>query len=394
MLDQEEVRFRAYGRVRSQQITLYQKLPSDTVDHKGPTFDIEIPFLFSTVLDQEETRIHGVRAAHGAEDADSEDESVRGFKDDPSPDSDADDLDDTDHDKFFDAADDFVEADKVRKTLSRKNLPEMLEEAQATPPGKSKRVVRRKALPAPAQEERSASLWSIIKDNVGKDLQKVCLPVYFNEPISALQKCAEDLEYSELLDKAYEAGRAGDPLSRVLYVAAFAVSGYAATEGRTRKPFNPLLGETYEAERPEQGIRFVSEKVSHHPTIVACHCEGRGWRFYGDSNVKSKFWGRSIQVDPVGILTLEFADGEVFQWSKVRGGRTDLGQFDFYKNNQLLTRNEDRRFVLFGYQWHWVPIRHLSCCVADYCCTAPNMQPVGSLTLEFRGLGGLLAVQM
>jgi hypothetical protein len=236
----------------------------------------------------------------------------------------------------------------VRKTLSRKNLPEMLEEAQATPPGKSRRIVRRKALPAPAQEERSASLWSIIKDNVGKDLQKVCLPVYFNEPISALQKCAEDLEYSELLDKAYEAGRVGDPLSRVLYVAAFAVSGYAATEGRTRKPFNPLLGETYEAERPEQGIRFVSEKVSHHPTIVACHCEGRGWRFYGDSNVKSKFWGRSIQVDPVGILTLEFADGEVFQWSKVRGGRTDLGQFDFYKNNQLLTRNETDVLCFLG----------------------------------------------
>jgi hypothetical protein len=31
----------------------------------------------------------------------------------------------------------------------------------------------------------------------------------------------------------------------------------------------------------------------------------------------SKFWGRSIQLDPVGILALEFDDGEVFQWSKV-----------------------------------------------------------------------------
>lgn len=51
---------------------------------------------------------------------------------------------------------------------------------------------------------------------------------------------------------------------------------------------------------------------------VACHCEGTGWKFWGDSNLKSKFWGRSIQVDPVGILTLEFDDGEVFQWSKVR----------------------------------------------------------------------------
>lgn len=51
--------------------------------------------------------------------------------------------------------------------------------------------------------------------------------------------------------------------------------------------------------------------------IVACHCEGTGWKFWGDSNLKSKFWGRSIQLDPVGVLTLEFDDGEVFQWSKV-----------------------------------------------------------------------------
>jgi hypothetical protein len=58
-------------------------------------------------------------------------------------------------------------------------------------------------------------------------------------------------------------------------------------------------------------------QVSHHPMIVACHCEGRGWKFWGDSNLKSKFWGRSIQVDPVGTLTLKFDDGEMFQWTKV-----------------------------------------------------------------------------
>lgn len=51
--------------------------------------------------------------------------------------------------------------------------------------------------------------------------------------------------------------------------------------------------------------------------IVACHCEGRGWKFWADSNLKGKFWGRSIQLDPVGVLTLQFEDGETFQWSKV-----------------------------------------------------------------------------
>ncbi|XP_050267133.1 oxysterol-binding protein-related protein 2B-like isoform X4 [Quercus robur] len=178
-------------------------------------------------------------------------------------------------------------------------------------------IERRKKLPDPVEKEKGVSLWSMIKDNVGKDLTRVCLPVYFNEPISSLQKCCEDLEYSFLLDQAYEYGKAGNSLQRILNVAAFAVSGYASSEGRNCKPFNPLLGETYEADYPEKGIRFFSEKVSHHPTLIACHCEGRGWKFWCDSNLRTKFWGRSIQLDPVGVLTLEFDDGEIFQWSKV-----------------------------------------------------------------------------
>ncbi|XP_020093979.1 oxysterol-binding protein-related protein 2A isoform X2 [Ananas comosus] len=176
---------------------------------------------------------------------------------------------------------------------------------------------RRRKLPEPAEKEKGISLWSMIKDNVGKDLTRVCLPVYFNEPLSSLQKCFEDLEYSYLLDQAYEYGKTGNSLMRILKVAAFAVSGYASSDGRPCKPFNPLLGETYEAEYPEKGIRFFSEKVSHHPVVMACHCEGKGWKFWGDSNLKSKFWGQSIQLDPVGVLTLEFDDGEIFQWSKV-----------------------------------------------------------------------------
>lgn len=68
-------------------------------------------------------------------------------------------------------------------------------------------VKRRKKLPDPIEKEKGVSLWSMIKDNIGKDLTKVCLPVYFNEPISSLQKCFEDLEYSYLLDRAYEWGK-------------------------------------------------------------------------------------------------------------------------------------------------------------------------------------------
>ncbi|MBA0722461.1 hypothetical protein Golax_003138 [Gossypium laxum] len=122
-------------------------------------------------------------------------------------------------------------------------------------------IKRRKKLPDPVEREKGVSLWSMIKDNIGKDLTKVCLPVYFNEPLSSLQKCFEDLEYSYLLDRAYEWGKSGNNLMRILNVAAFAVSGYSSTEGRICKPFNPLLGETYEADFPDKGLRFFSEKI-------------------------------------------------------------------------------------------------------------------------------------
>ena len=39
------------------------------------------------------------------------------------------------------------------------------------------------------------------------------------------------------------------------------MSAYAGTSGRTNKPFNPLLGETYEFVCAEQGFRFIAEKV-------------------------------------------------------------------------------------------------------------------------------------
>jgi hypothetical protein len=47
----------------------------------------------------------------------------------------------------------------------------------------------------------------MIKDNNSKELNKIYLPMYFNEPISSLQCCFEDVKYAYLLDRAYEYGR-------------------------------------------------------------------------------------------------------------------------------------------------------------------------------------------
>jgi len=85
--------------------------------------------------------------------------------------------------------------------------------------------------------------------------------VGFSEPLSFLQRLTEDLEYSDCLDAAAALGD-DDSCLRLAYVTAFSVSGYANTTERLFRPFNPLLGETYECNRKaDLGWRSIAEKV-------------------------------------------------------------------------------------------------------------------------------------
>ncbi|KAI9141962.1 Oxysterol-binding protein, partial [Paraphysoderma sedebokerense] len=178
-------------------------------------------------------------------------------------------------------------------------------------------IVRRKLLPAPVTGD-SVSLVSILRKNVGKDLSTISMPISLNEPLNLLQRLCEELEYSELLDQA---ASCDDSVMRLAYIAAFAVSGYSSTVSRaSRKPFNPLHGETYECERVDKGFRYISEKVSHNPPIMACHAESLkgNYSFWQESKVKSKFWGKSMEFIPSGNVHVTLNKwGEQYTWSKV-----------------------------------------------------------------------------
>lgn len=142
------------------------------------------------------------------------------------------------------------------------------------------------------------SLWSVLKSMVGKDMTRMTLPVSFNEPTSLLQRVTEDLEYADLLN---EAASFDDSTLRLLYVSIFTVSSYASTVKRVAKPFNPLLGETFEYARPDKSYRFFTEQVSHHPPISATWTESPKWDFFGESYVDSKFNGRSFDFKHLGL---------------------------------------------------------------------------------------------
>lgn len=156
----------------------------------------------------------------------------------------------------------------------------------------------RKRLKLDEDDRPKISLWAVLKSMVGKDMTKMTLPVSFNEPTSLLQRVTEDLEYSELLDQA---ASFEDSSLRCLYVAIFTASCYASTTKRVAKPFNPLLGETYEYCRPDKNFRFFTEQVSHHPPVSATWTESPKWDFWGESHVETKFNGRSFGVQHLGL---------------------------------------------------------------------------------------------
>ncbi|MGH0168282.1 UNVERIFIED_CONTAM: hypothetical protein FKN15_069450 [Acipenser sinensis] len=175
---------------------------------------------------------------------------------------------------------------------------------------------RRTCLPAPGPNTSNISLWNIMRNNIGKDLSRVSMPVQLNEPLGTLQRLCEELEYSELLDTA---NQRQDPFERMVYVAAFAISAYASAYHRSgSKPFNPVLGETYECEREDKGLRFISEQVSHHPPISVCQAESDNFIFWQDVRWKNKFWGKSLEIVPVGMVNVILTKfGDHYEWNKV-----------------------------------------------------------------------------
>ena len=128
-------------------------------------------------------------------------------------------------------------------------------------------------------------------------------------------------------------------MCRLAWVAGFCIGPFGGNE-RTWKPFNPILGETFELDLPSNGVRFLAEQVqpiatelsvlppqsarcvksiswrlavasraetlydfmqvSHHPPISAGHAENDKWVSDIVSAPSTKFMGNSVEIYPVG----------------------------------------------------------------------------------------------
>ena len=127
---------------------------------------------------------------------------------------------------------------------------------------------------------------NLVKEMMANITKKQSAPIYFNEPISVGQKQCEKFYYLDLLNKA---ARESQKEMQICYVASFIVGEIFMSLGRSLKPFNPIIGETYEYINNKKKFRFYSEQVSHTPQINAYIGETPDFAYYGDTLNSTSF---------------------------------------------------------------------------------------------------------
>uniref|UniRef100_A0A8D3AB26 Oxysterol-binding protein n=1 Tax=Scophthalmus maximus TaxID=52904 RepID=A0A8D3AB26_SCOMX len=159
-------------------------------------------------------------------------------------------------------------------------------------------------------EENKGLIWGLLKQlRPGMDLSKVVLPTFILEPRSFLDKLADYYYHADLLSQAVLEESA---YGRIKQVVRWYLSGFYKKPKGLKKPYNPILGETFRCcwLHPETNscTFYIAEQVSHHPPISAFYICNRkdGFSISGSILAKSKFYGNSLSAILEGKARLLF----------------------------------------------------------------------------------------
>jgi len=149
-----------------------------------------------------------------------------------------------------------------------------------------------------------------IKEGGVFDLLRISRPAIISYPKTYLECVGGDFLYTSLLNKA---AATKDPLVRMQYVIAFFLAGIHknSVEMQNNGPLNPVVGETYVAEKSD-GTMLYCEQISHHPPVSAFLIVGpnRSYKLFGTGELDVQMTGfNHIIGRRIGKTTLEYPDG-------------------------------------------------------------------------------------
>nr|XP_060633408.1 oxysterol-binding protein-related protein 8 isoform X1 [Anolis sagrei ordinatus]XP_060633409.1 oxysterol-binding protein-related protein 8 isoform X1 [Anolis sagrei ordinatus] len=149
-------------------------------------------------------------------------------------------------------------------------------------------------------EENKSLIWTLLKQvRPGMDLSKVVLPTFILETRSFLDKLSDYYYHADFLS---EAALEENAYNRMKQVVKWYLSGFYKKPKGLKKPYNPILGETFRCMwvHPKTNSKtfYIAEQVSHHPPISAFYVSNRkdGFCLSGNILAKSRFYGNSLSA--------------------------------------------------------------------------------------------------
>ncbi|XP_037099430.1 oxysterol-binding protein-related protein 8 isoform X3 [Syngnathus acus] len=159
-------------------------------------------------------------------------------------------------------------------------------------------------------EENKSLIWTLLKQvRPGMDLSKVVLPTFILEPRSFLDKLSDYYYHADFLS---EAAVEENAYNRMKKVVKWYISGFYKKPKGLKKPYNPIIGETYRCmwlhQKTNSKTFYIAEQVSHHPPVSAFYVSNRkdGFCLSGSILAKSKFYGNSLSAILDGEARLTF----------------------------------------------------------------------------------------
>lgn len=140
----------------------------------------------------------------------------------------------------------------------------------------------------------------------GQSIMNISLPVFIFDQRSMLQVFAYELRLAPYyLQRAFYSW---DPLEKMKWVTTFALTVLHISTMQS-KPFNPIIGETYQAKIGNLNI-YLEQTLNKPPTAnFFCFDDNKEYKYYGYLGTVASTGTNSIKAIKIGFITLEFKDG-------------------------------------------------------------------------------------
>ena len=203
--------------------------------------------------------------------------------------------------------------------------------------------IRRVSLPMLRIPKKPKNFWDSIKETINLTYEQILVPLKYYEPLSLLQRQSEEFLFMKILKKAAESETVDKCLA---YILAYIAAGFRMNK-RLTKPFNPIIGETFELYAEGSSVLFEQVNLN----TSAMHCTGSDFTYHSSTEMVSQFVNGSLEIVPVGNCYFKPSKlNKVFTWNRpnviVNGLKTGKISMEVHGDIRVTVNNSNTLGIL------------------------------------------------